>query len=372
MRKGKLFISFLTLFLFFGCIKEDPLVEPERYPNTPKGNFQAFWDGMNRRYAFWEYDPTDWDAIYEKYEKQVTDETSPSELADIFKEMVETLIDCHYKILVQIDTLEFEIYPGKVNENLEKYHFLLDKAYFEGKLFNRLAPGTRKKYKGFVYGVLNNKYQYIHLPEFDIFNVAGENPQFVVDLFEFMANPGPEIKGVILDLRANTGGNPDEISLIVGNFTDKELVVGESKTKYGSNRNEFTPWVPVKVVPNPESKNRLPMVVLCDGFSVSSAERTTMALSLLPQVTVVGERTFGAQSAIYPNKVGRNLQYAGSFSLPNGWLVVSAFEVYRFADGQLYEGVGFPPDVVVPLDVARFKATGFDNQLEKALEILPK
>ncbi|MCS7035291.1 MAG: S41 family peptidase [Saprospiraceae bacterium] len=371
MKIKYLLLAFLTLFTL-GCVKEDPFVEFDRYPNTPQGNFQAFWDGMSRKYAFWGYDPTNWDEVYDKYVNKVSDETTDAELAEIFDEMIKDLIDCHYEIQIVVDSTEGVLFPGLVKNKVSNYHFLLDNDYFETKMFARLSPGTRKKFNGFVYGVIDNKYQYIRIPAIDIFGNLAQNQQFFIDMVNFMAKPVPQYKGVILDLRQNGGGNADEVTFIAGNFTDKELVVGQSRYKYGSNRNEFSPWVPQKIFPSTEGYNPLPLVVLCNGFTISAAERITMALSLLPQVTVVGETTFGAQSALFTGREGRDAAYAGSFILPNNWNITTAVEVYRFADGNLYEGVGFPPDILVPFDVNLFKTTGRDNQLERALQVLPK
>jgi hypothetical protein len=370
--KIKYLLSAFLLLFTLGCVKEDPFIEFDRYPNTPRGNFQAFWDGMNRKYAFWGYDPTNWDAVYDKYVNKVTDETTDAELAGIFDEMIEDLIDCHFQMDIEIDGEPKGLFPGLVKQKLSNYHFLLDNDYFETKMFARLSPGTRKKFNGFVYGAIDNKYQYFRIPEINIYGNVGQNPQFFTDMFDFMANPSPQYKGVILDLRQNGGGLADEVTLIAGNFIDKELLVGQSRYKYGSNRNEFGPWIPQKIYPNPDGYNPLPLVVLCDGFTISAAERITMALSLLPQVTVVGETTFGAQSALFTGREGRDAAYAGGFVLPNNWIVRTAVEVHRFANGNLYEGIGFPPDVAVPFDINLFKTTGRDNQLERALQILPK
>lgn len=373
MKIGHLTV-FLSLFFFLGCVKEkEPLLEFDRYENTPKGNFQAFWDGMSRRYAFWGYDPTDWDAMYDKYAGQVTDETTELELAEIFEGMVENLIDSHYDIFVEIDGQYGVIRSKQIDKKLLNYHYLLDSAYFEGPLFSRLSPSTRKKFAGFVYGVINNKYQYIRIPQFNVFETFAENSEFFLDMLNFIANPAPQYKGVIIDLRFNPGGFADEVPLFVGNFTEKELLLGHSRYKYGNNRNEFGPWIPVKIFPSSIGYNPLPVVVLCDGFSISAAERTTMAFSLLPQVTVLGDRTFGAHAPLLTgSKEARDITYAGQFILPNGWEVTTGVEVFRHADGNVYEGIGFPPDAVVPFDVNLFKTTGRDNQLEQALQRLPQ
>jgi C-terminal processing protease CtpA/Prc len=55
-------------------------------------------------------------------------------------------------------------------------------------------------------------------------------------------------------------------------------------------------------------------------------------------------------------------------ALPNGWQFTMSNEVYTSADGDIYEKVGNPPDIEIPLDVASFQA-GKDTMLDAALEL---
>ncbi|MDW8274329.1 MAG: S41 family peptidase, partial [Chitinophagales bacterium] len=230
------------------------------------------------------------------------------------------------------------------------------------------------KYLGFVYGTLNGKYQYVHFPQFNLSSWAATNPQFVLGMINFLAKPEQKHKGVIVDLRANSGGNSDEISLLVGNFINKKLEHGSIKVKYGPGRNDFSPWLPEYVYPNtrPETQgyNPLPIVVLCDRITGSNGELSTMVFSLLPQATILGDTTFGAYGAV-AGPGSRKEVFGGTFKLPNGWEVSMASNVFRFKDGNVYEGIGFPPEILLPLDENQF-AQGKDNQLEAALNILPK
>lgn len=352
------------------CRKPNKIIAPRDFPNTPQGNFEAFWTGMSRYYAFWEYDPTNWDALYEKYKDKITDTTSNISLYYIFKAMIAKLIDHHYILSGDLnDTLGFNAAPEAVVNNFLSYHGYLDEAYYTQELFSQLDPSDRDQFLGFVYGTLAGKYQYIRFPEFNVLSWAGYNPSFVMNMINFMGNPQPYHKGVIIDLRNNGGGNSDEISLLVGSFIKQPLEYGSIKVKTGPNRNDFTPWMPEQVFPSTFGYNPLPIVVLCDQLTGSNGELSTMAFSLLPHCTVVGTRTFGAHAAIAGQDV-RKLTFAGTFYLPNGWKVQTGTCVFRFRDGKVYEGKGFPPDVELPFDVNLYLATGRDNQLEKAVEIL--
>ncbi|MFN4300174.1 MAG: hypothetical protein ACK4EX_10665 [Thermaurantimonas sp.] len=56
--------------------------------------------------------------------------------------------------------------------------------------------------------------------------------------------------------------------------------------------------------------------------------------------------------------------------MPNGWKVQVALEVFRYINGQVLEGIGYTPEVVLPLDVQQLVNTGKDNQLDKAIDLL--
>ncbi|MCS6981377.1 MAG: S41 family peptidase [Flavobacteriales bacterium] len=354
------------------CKKENKVIAPKDFPNSPQGNFEAFWHGMNRYYAFWEYDPTNWDKMYTEYKDKVSDTTSEIGLYYIFKEMISGLIDHHFTLSGNInDSMNFIIGPKKVMDLSISYHYLLDSDYYEQTLFNQLDPNDREKYNGFVFGTLLGKYQFVRFPQFDVLGWAGTNPNFVLNMINFLSNPAPYHKGVIVDLRGNSGGNSDEISLLVGPFIKEPLEYGYLKVKTGPNRNEFSPWMPEKAFPSSYGFNSLPIVVLCDQLTASNGELTTMALSLLPRCTVVGTTTFGAHAALAGPSV-RYLTYAGTFYLPNGWKVQTTVNVFKFKDGNIYEGKGFPPDIHIALDENLFLGLGIDNQLQKALEILPQ
>jgi carboxyl-terminal processing protease len=104
-----------------------------------------------------------------------------------------------------------------------------------------------------------------------------------------------------------------------------------------------------------DSQIRVPAVLLVNGGSRSGKEVIAYGVKKHHLATLVGTTTAGAVLAGSP------------YCLKNGallYLAVSAVSV----DGDVLEGRGVEPDVVVPFDV-RY-AEGKDLQLEKAIEIL--
>lgn len=77
------------------------------------------------------------------------------------------------------------------------------------------------------------------------------------------------------------------------------------------------------------------------------------------------EISWGANGPLTANK----FYNGGQFS--TGWLtsVHTSSLMFKYKDGNVYEGVGFPPDMTVPYNPAALKA-GRDLQLEAALSLI--
>ncbi len=97
---------------------------------------------------------------------------------------------------------------------------------------------------------------------------------------------GQGMKGLVLDIRDNPGGALDEAVNIVNLFVPKgqKVVYTKGKTP-SSNREYFTSSEPVDTV--------MPVVVLVDGGSASSAEILSGSLQDMDRAVIVGTRTYG-------------------------------------------------------------------------------
>jgi hypothetical protein len=172
----------------------------------------------------------------------------------------------------------------------------------------------------------------------------------------------PNLKGVILDLRGNTGGEILSLSWLWGHFISSEHTFAYTRTKLGDNRLDYTPWLPVKIFPAPDGAElKVPIVALVNKYSASAAEWSAMIISSLPNGYVVGGTTLGMFGSPQDS---RNLNggsfYGLLFSVSNG-----ANET-KYLDGVNYEGKGFPPDIFVPFDYDALQA-GTDTRLEAAI-----
>src|SRR5271154_5957134 len=101
--RSLLWIGFLCSFN--SCDKFSPTVKaPTSYTDDNYSNtFEAFWNGMNTNYVFWDVDPTDWNQMYNTYKplfaKMGPFNATNNILAEnYFTEMTSNIIDSHYTL----------------------------------------------------------------------------------------------------------------------------------------------------------------------------------------------------------------------------------------------------------------------------------
>lgn len=182
---------------------------------------------------------------------------------------------------------------------------------------------------------------YIEIVEFD---------DVTLDQFtEAMAMArGNGMRGLILDLRGNPGGNLLTVVAIARQMLPEGMVV-YTEDKYGY-REEYTC--------DGRRQLEVPLVVLVDGNSASASEILAGAIKDYGIGTLVGTRTFGK------GIVQRIMQ------LTDGSAIKLTISKYYTPNGYNIHGTGIEPDVEVPFDAELYAADGTDNQLLEAERIL--
>lgn len=134
----------------------------------------------------------------------------------------------------------------------------------------------------------------------------------------------PGDAGILLDLRANSGGLVTEAADAASAFLDGGLVAtydvhGDQRALYAETGGDTA----------------RPVVVLVDGGTMSAAELLTGALQDRGRAVTVGSPTFGKGSVQMPSK------------LPGGSVAELTVGHYRTPGGRNVDGRGITPDVVV-------------------------
>ena len=190
------------------------------------------------------------------------------------------------------------------------------------------------------YEMYDNGMAYIQITEFDLVTTG----QFE-SVYEQAKAEG--MRGLIIDLRSNPGGNLSTVCDISRMLLPEGLIV-YTEDKYGK-REEYTC--------NGENKIAVPLVVLTNGYSASASEILAGAVKDYGIGKLVGTTTFGKGIV---QKV---------IDLSDGSAIKLTVSSYFTPNGNNIHGIGIEPDVEIAFDAELYK-NGTDNQLEKAKEVL--
>lgn len=379
--KRSLFLS--LIFLAAACKKDISNPVGDLPPSTFSQAFEQFWDQLNVNYVYWDIDTTNWDAVQRRY-RSVFDSLRLDDTADLhrsvhlFREMTAGLIDRHFSITFSDSVLkDSSIQPG--SDRWKK-----DPAYRNA--FSYVGTDLHYLDSGYIFGIDNTTD-----PDNSLLAVSGTIHNNILFFtcnrmllsasfqspvnngvkpalnyfFQRLANPSG-LKAILLDLRDNPGGDVNDLNFLAGRFAGQPLHFGYTRNKSGNGRLDYTPWIDAIILPQQGAQDvTLPVIILADKYSQSTAEILVMALRTLPNCRVVGETTYGATGPF-----GANALYDdGPFDVPGFLSVITSSVEFKYIDGKMYEGRGFPPDVPVAFDLQALGA-GHDPQLEKALSLV--
>lgn len=167
------------------------------------------------------------------------------------------------------------------------------------------------------------------------------------DALEDLKSQG--MRGLIVDLRNNTGGLLNSVNDILRDILPEGIIV-YTVDKYG-NREEYTSAG--------ETPLEIPMVVMVNGYTASASEIFAGAVRDYEMAKLVGTQTFGK------GVVQSTLQ------LTDGSALKLTIANYYTPNGTNINGTGLEPDEVVELDMTPLEdGTYVDNQLAKGVEVL--
>lgn len=350
--------------------------------------FESYWSGMNYNYVFWDIDPTDWDAVYDEYkpkfdalaDKGFSDKATNDEAFGMLKELSSGLIDGHFGLTLTLpsDTVYYQ--PSMVRkEQRPNYHpFDYETLYYYTKALSNLG-GAGRLSNGSIQMVGSNSYAslvidgdivYFRFSTFDLTEHVGKGDdidQIVTNYHDLLDNY-PTVKGVIIDVRHNSGGYLLDLPIVLGKFVDEEKTLFYTRQKNGAGRLDYTPWTPEVLKPTDRTRNLdVPIVVMADMNSVSMAEMTTLAVLNMPKGCFIGERTHGGTGSLVNDNLAFDQYYGGYFKIGNIMEVYTTMTMMKDLNGVNHEGVGIPPTIEAPFDGANL-LQGIDTQLERAVE----
>lgn len=332
---------------------------------------------------FTDYYPTfserniDWQSVTQSNASGLSNSSSINELLFAMDKSIEVLRDDHVSIQIadqeiqysraestpeQILIREFITANGTINSE-EKYQQALN--YLEQQM--NLMNAIRLSYAADddkVESSENDKMTWYitddNIGVIIIEGMEGYSTDEIADI-NYLATLMPQIiddlqdtRGLIIDVRNNTGGYDSVSQIIARHFLDNERDLYRKQARIGSGRTDAETY---RLAPANTTYIKH-TVLLTSGKTVSAAEVFTLMMRGLPQVTIMGETTQGAISDVLEKQ------------LPSGIEVNLVNEYYTTLDGDLFEVSGIPVDQHIPFASADQRSNQKDDGIEAAVTYL--
>jgi len=171
-------------------------------------------------------------------------------------------------------------------------------------------------------------------------------------------------RGLIIDVRHNGGGSSSNAYSMLRMMADKPFKAFRYTTRdYNAAERSWgrlPGWhrvAPMDMALDPSTHISVPVAVLTDAVTYSSAEDFVVGFKTIGRGKTIGETTAGS--------TGNQIQ----FRLPGDGFGMICAKHDTFPDGRLHQGIGLVPDVPVKPTVSDIRQ-GRDPVLEKAVAIL--
>lgn len=327
-------VSIMLLYLagmLTSC--EQAIIEPDPADN-PVSNFELLWKTVDEKYSFFSYKDISWKEVYARYRPQVNNSMSEEALFNVMASMLYELRDGHVNLQSDFDISRnwdwFMDYLPNYNANIIERNYL-------GKDYQIVPPFATKEI---------NSVGYIRYASF-MSSIDEETLEKLLGRYKSM-------KGIIIDIRDNGGGLIAGAELLASKLAQKKedkILVGYQRYKEGPGHDDFTKAFPVHI--ETEGSFDVPVVVLTNRSVYSAANRFVSFMSVLPNVTIIGDKTGGGGGAPY------------SGELYNGWKFnFSSTQLLDINQEQIEHGID--PDIKVDM-LPQDEVQGRDTILETAL-----
>lgn len=332
----------LILIFAFGCtiIPSGSDIDSEK---DYSGDFNQLWSDVEQNYSYLYYRDINWETQKVKYGQRILKDISyESFINDVCAPMLTELKDMHVRLIDREGKI-IPIYSKPYEENYD-FSSIFYQTYFGG-LVSFSNNGM------FTYAEINDSIGYIGINTWDL-SLEEDRNQFHLRLENFS-----EYKGIIIDVRANEGGDENVAQNVAGRFSDGIHTYAWQQYRNGPDSSDLTELQSRSFAPSGDWQYLKPIMLLIGQKCVSANESFILMMSSLDQVTTIGDTTRGSSGGPlkYTMKDGATQYY-----LPS-WVAYKT-------DKTLLENIGIHPDILIPEDQSIIKDK--DLVLEKAIHEL--
>lgn len=325
----------LSLLIFSSCEKN---FFPEESNNDPLANYDALWQRLDDRYAYFQLKNINWDSLGTVYRSKLNAQSNDEELFAAMDSLLYALRDGHVNLFA----------PFNLSRNWEWY--LNSPENFNWEVIERNYLGRDHRIAGGLrYKLLSDSIAYIYYGSF--------SSAFSSQQLDFVLNHFKDAKGLIIDVRNNGGGSLNNAFSLAHRFIKTAGTVLITDEKIGPGPDDFGNGLSYSLSPYSGPKFTKPTILLTNASCYSATNTFVAMLKSQEHIKQLGDTTGG----------GGGLPV--DYELPNGWH-------YRFSstrsflfDGQSDIELGVIPEIPMNLDSSDY-AQGRDGLIEAAISEL--
>jgi hypothetical protein len=292
---------------------------------------------IDQHYSYRELRGLDWDSLFHENRLLLEEPTTPAALAAAAAKVLHTAGDVH--IWLEVGGNIVPTFQRDVRLNFDLAGIRAEVPDFEqvsrAVFSGRFADGTG----------------YILLGSLDRDRVPIEKLDVALKGFQ-------DAPALILDLRANGGGDESLAQEVAGCFVDQPVTYARHVLRAPELPGGFSEPIDRVLTPAKEGRPRLrgKVAVLQGRFTLSSAEALVLMMKHVPRCITLGDTTYGSSGNPKPHELGGGI----TIYLPS-WKEMDA-------KGKELEGIGIAPDVIVGADPDSLK--NGDRVIAMARELL--
>ncbi len=323
------------LFLALGCVESPVGTSPN---SAITADFITVWEAYEITYPEFTIKSINWELSYGKYLPMAESATTYEELMmNAVLPMLSELEDGHIWLIDPENVMIRTYFPEIFNNYSES---LLNTYYFSEYGFTGYSTGV---------GYCNPD----SLPYLSINSWKHGLNIGIVDEFVELCQDKP---GIIIDVRMNGGGSDFMIPKVVGRFTLEECPGWLIRERSGPDYEDCTNAV-FNNTPMGPMQYQGEIYLLIGQHCASSSEEFVAMMHELPNVTLIGDTTFGA--TIAPEWK----------DLPSGWSYTLGTWSGRTVRDEPIEWYGIVPDIVLDVTEEDFQGEE-DPILEYAIDLI--
>ena len=297
--------------------------------------FEEFWTYVDEHYIYFDEKDVDWSEVRKNYIRQIQDGMTEEELYDVCNAALGELKDSHNRLETsEIFKKSYDIREGyniQFSLDVIKENYLTDTLQRDGNVF---------------YTILKDEVGYIYLPTMTRYGALSKT-------IKQMKSDG--VKGLIIDVRNNGGGDSNPLPKIFGDFVREETVLGYYVEKSGPAHDAVTEPLVAKAIPSGYFFD-LPIALITNRGSYSATSYLAGMIKQIPKATVVGQKTGGGGGGNY------------GYQLSNGWIVAVSVSDFLTPDMQSIEP-GVDPEIKIENTKERLES-GIDDMLQTAIDVV--